>query len=338
MDNNPYPIYQPHSHGIIYSPWREDYDKIVAKAPHAEQKKSDISCRLCNALVENKDDLIVYRGKNNSVMLASQPYISSGAHLLIVPHEHTRELKDLSRETYDEENILTQKICTFFARDYHTICLNTNQGIAAGASVPTHHHKHIIVQTTARTPNLIQAIEQTKTSINLQQLSSDLQRHMKLTDIKAPLLTQIALHNFHCYFCSIMKDTAQDQRNLVIHRGKKASILLSHYPTYFGQLEIIPHDHYTALETMDKETYDEINELTIKIYPLLLNILGTEDSNIGLNSYGTKAEYKEHIRQRIIPRKQSWVTSPITQSNHISSDVLTLYKRLLLEWKKPAKM
>ena len=119
--------------------------------------------------------------------------------------------------------------------------------------------------------------------------------------------------------------------------------MLSHYPTYFGEVDILPNEHIKSVEMMDGDTYDEINELTITIYPIFLSLIGTQDCNIGFISYGNTAELDGHIKQQIIPRKHTWRTSPITRSSHINGDILQLYKKLhkklsLFQWERKAKI
>jgi ATP adenylyltransferase len=315
---------------IIYAPWRENY--INAQNQH---HKSDLykPCTFCT-IINNKnnlENLILHRGKHSLIMLASQPYINNGIHFLIVPYEHKKELSDLSAETYNEENMFTQKLCALFSSHANQTYINSNQGSAAGASIPEHHHKHIMINYAPTFYNLITAIQETKKNIDLQSLYKQLQPH--INQLETIMLPQKQLRNFHtdCYYCLVMQQH-KCQENLIIHRGKHATIMLSHYPTYFGEIDIVPNKHIESLETMPSEIYEEINQATIEIYPLMLKIMNAQDSNIGLVSYGDKAMHKEHIRQKLIPRKDSWKKTPITKSNHINGDINKFYRKLLSEW------
>lgn len=323
-----HPKYKPQPLNIVYAPWREDYVNAQQKPKNPLYKP----CIFCN-IISNKNNaknLILHRGKHTLIMLASQPYIGNGIHFLIVPYEHKRELCDLSTETYDEENIITQKLCAAFSSDAHTTYINTNQGSAAGASIPEHHHKHIMINHAPHYYNLIHAIQETKKNIDLIALFQKLQP--QINQLEHVTLTQKShnTYNKNCYECSIINGDILE--NLIIHRGKYATIMLSHYPTYFGEIDIIPHEHIEALETMPMETYKEINTLTTIIYPIILKIVCAQDSNIGLISYGNKATDAEHIKQKIIPRKNTWIKTPITKSNHINGDIKKFYKKLLSEW------
>ena len=326
-------IYEPKPQSIIYAPWRENYVKMIDNTQHITRQSTNQPCIFCE-ITSNNDNikhLIAYRGQYSLIMLASQPYIDNGIHFLIVPYEHTREISDLSNKTYEEENIFTQKLCALFSQNCNEIHINTNQGLSAGASIPEHHHKHIIINHAPRYYNLIHAMRETKTTVDLKSLFHNIQPQINtLESIVLPQQSNNILCDKTCYHCSIIKN--DNQENLIIHRGKYATAMISHYPSYFGEIDIIPNDHIESLEAMPSKTYEEINTLTIAIYPLLLKILQTQDSNIGLISYGDKATDKNHIQQKLIPRKNSWNTTPITKSYHINASIKKLYNKLLSAW------
>jgi len=206
--------------------------------------------------------------------------------------------------------------------------------------VPDHYHQHVIINTSTPCYNLIQAIEQTKQGIDLSSLTKSLQgRLQSLSHIPSPKTGNLHPWQPNCYWCSITKNIIDDKKHLIIHRGEHSSIMLSHTPECFGHIEIVPHKHFSALETMDKNTYDEMNYFTALIYPILLKILNAPDSNIGLNSYGLKSSWnKHHIRQHIIPRKESWIMSPIVGAHPLSSNIMDLYRELCLAWGQRAKL
>lgn len=325
-------LMKPKPHSIFYAPWREYYANKFNN-PEDQKDTQNTSCILC-AMVNNHHDtehFIVHRANHSLIKLASQPYVSNGIHLLIVPYEHTRETSNLSSETYKEINILTQKICTLFSPSCHEIYINTNQGVSSGASIPDHHHKHIIINKSPRYFNLIQAIQETKTIVDLPLLFHTLQSDFVTFNgiiTPQPLIHTLCKNN--CYYCSILQKNSE--QNLIIHKGQYSSIMLSHHPTYFGEIDIIPHQHIESIETLPSETYQEINELTVAIYPLLLRLLNTEDANIGLISYGHQAQHTEHIKQKIIPRKITWNTTSTTKGFHLNGNIVNFYKKLVSEW------
>jgi ATP adenylyltransferase len=320
-------LYQPQPQAIIYAPWREKY--INAQKTKNFIRKPCTFCSIINNK-NNRENLILHRGKHSLIMLASQPYIDNGIHFLIIPYEHKKEVSELSAETYYEENMFTQQLCVLFSSDANETYINSNQGVAAGASIPEHHHKHIMINHAPQYYNLIEAIQKTKKHIDLQSLYGQLLPQINnLENVTSTQKQPTSCHQ-NCYYCLILQQDSQE--NFIIHRGQHATIMLSHYPTYFGEIDIIPNEHIETVEAMSPEAYDEINKLTTEIYPLMLKIVNAQDSNIGLVSYGNKATHKEHIKQRLIPRKDSWKKTPVTKSNHISGDIKKFYKKISLEW------
>ena len=321
-----YSIQKPNA--IVYAPWRENYVNTQQKPKNFINQ----SCTLCNIInnKNNRENLILHRGNYSLIMLASQPYISNGIHFLVIPYEHKKELCNLSSSTYHEENIFTQKLCGLFSSNAHQAYINSNQGLAAGASIPEHHHRHIIINYAPNFYNFIEAIRETKKAIDLLSLYKELQPQINcFQELILPQHNQ-TICSQNCYYCSVIRQDTQ--QNLIIYRGKQTTVMFSHYPTYLGEIDIIPNQHIEAVEMIPAETYEEINQLTVNIYPLILKIIDAQDSNIGLISYGNKAKNKDHIVQKIIPRKDNWKKTPITQSNHVNGDIKKIYRKLLLEW------
>lgn len=323
-----YSHYKAQPYGIIYSPWREKYCNQV----HNTSTFIPKSCPFCNIInnKNNTENLVLYRGEYSLIMLASQPYITNGIHLLIVPYQHAKEINQLSSETYAEQNILTHKLCNLFTSRANEIYVNANQGYAAGASVPEHYHRHIIINQAPRYYNLIHAMRETTNPVNLSELFEQLQPNFN--ELKTDTLIQKKIHHkshLDCYYCTMLAEQ-NDKQNLIIYRGKYATAMLSHYPIYPGEIDIIPHDHIESLEQMPLEVYEEINTFAMNLYPLILKIVDAEDSNIGLISYGDKATHTEHIIQKLIPRKDKWKKNPITKNNILNANISEIYNKLLL--------
>ena len=84
----------------IWAPWRIEY--IL------EPKNND-ECFICQIKKEKKDkeNLILYRGKNAIVLINKYPYIAG--HLMIAPNKHTSNMEELNEETGNEMWELTTK-------------------------------------------------------------------------------------------------------------------------------------------------------------------------------------------------------------------------------------
>lgn len=124
------------SERYLYSPWRIDY--ILGEKPE--------DCVLCRFKQEgeDKDNLIIWRGKLAYVMLNRYPY--NNGHLMIVPYEHKSCLTDLDVATLQELARLSQVTELVFKERFHCegINLGLNLGRAAGAGIEEHLHIHMV--------------------------------------------------------------------------------------------------------------------------------------------------------------------------------------------------
>ena len=84
----------------LWSPWRYQY---VQKEHPAD------GCIFCRIAAEQNDaeNLVVYRGNRNFVMLNMFPYTTG--HVMIVPYEHVDNLTAASAETLQEMILLAQQ-------------------------------------------------------------------------------------------------------------------------------------------------------------------------------------------------------------------------------------
>jgi len=124
------------SERYLYSPWRIDY--ILGEKPE--------DCVLCRFKQEgeDKDNLIIWRGKLAYVMLNRYPY--NNGHLMIVPYEHKSCLTDLDVATLLELARLSQVTELVFKEQFQCegINLGLNLGRAAGAGIEEHLHIHMV--------------------------------------------------------------------------------------------------------------------------------------------------------------------------------------------------
>ena len=121
----------------IWAPWRIEY---------IAQEKSDDVCFICDILKEDKDkeNLILYRGKNAVVLLNRYPYIAG--HLMIAPIQHTSELDTIPIETNQEMWELMTKATKVLKNSINPEGFNIgiNLGKVSGAGLKTHIHIHIV--------------------------------------------------------------------------------------------------------------------------------------------------------------------------------------------------
>jgi ATP adenylyltransferase len=128
----------------LYAPWRNNYSLS------SERTKSDqvpqAECVFCIKLEKNNDDesFILKRGKEAIIFLNRYPY--SAGHLLIIPADHRAHLADLTPSARAEIMELMSASVTLLKAVLNPDGFNTglNMGIAAGGSVPSHLHMHVV--------------------------------------------------------------------------------------------------------------------------------------------------------------------------------------------------
>lgn len=120
----------------IWAPWRLEY--ILSKKGAA--------CIFCEKPGEkkDKDNLILYRGANNFVMLNLYPY--NNGHLIVVPYRHLFSITDMSDAEMLELMTLAQLSvsCLKEALMPEGYNIGVNIGKVAGAGIEEHLHVHII--------------------------------------------------------------------------------------------------------------------------------------------------------------------------------------------------
>src|SRR5437899_591183 len=124
----------------LYSPWRSKYiESFKGNSPKEE-------CIFCSALKEDqdKDRLIVYRGKLAFAIMNLYPYNSG--HLMIVPNRHTSDFRSLSPDEFSECSILLQRAQSALEdlAHPHGYNIGMNLGKVGGAGIDDHLHWNIV--------------------------------------------------------------------------------------------------------------------------------------------------------------------------------------------------
>ena len=106
-----------------------------------------------------------------------------------------------------------------------------------------------------------------------------------------------------CIFCRAIDDT-QDDKNLILHRGKECFIILNKYPYNYGHLMIAPNKHQCGLKELTQGEMLECMQLLCKAQEVLEQHLKPEGFNIGVNLGKAAGAGEEHLHFHIVPR---WV-------------------------------
>jgi ATP adenylyltransferase len=105
-----------------------------------------------------------------------------------------------------------------------------------------------------------------------------------------------------CIFCSRLQQK-DDRNNLILHRGKKAFIILNRYPYNSGHLMIAPKAHKADLAKLTKPEQDELFEFLILSKQLLMKAMPADGLNVGINiGEVAGSSIKEHLHIHVVPR------------------------------------
>ena len=107
-----------------------------------------------------------------------------------------------------------------------------------------------------------------------------------------------------CLFCRVAEED-DDARNLVLHRGRLAYVIMNLYPYNSGHLMVAPYRHVSELEALSGEEAAEVMELTQRCVVVLKKALAPQALNAGLNlGEIAGSSIKEHLHMHIVPRWQ----------------------------------
>jgi ATP adenylyltransferase len=120
----------------IWAPWRIEY--ILSD--------KDDGCILCDKPRESDDagNYILYRGKDNFIMLNRYPY--NPGHLLVSPYRHVGYLDEMTEAERNEHFALVSKVVSVLRETLKPAGFNigANIGNIAGAGIDDHFHSHIV--------------------------------------------------------------------------------------------------------------------------------------------------------------------------------------------------
>jgi ATP adenylyltransferase len=105
-----------------------------------------------------------------------------------------------------------------------------------------------------------------------------------------------------CFLCNALKEN-DDEKNLILYRGKNTFVIMNLFPYNAGHLMVCPNDHIGDFTKIDEETMCEISLLTQKMVKLLKKVLNPDGFNIGYNiGKPAGAGLETHIHNHIVPR------------------------------------
>ena len=142
-----------------------------------------------------------------------------------------------------------------------------------------------------------------------------------------------------CIFC-IAAEKEDSLENLIVHRGKRAFVILNLYPYTSGHIMVSPFKHVSSLEDLDPKTRAEMMELVSKSITVLKKTYKPQAFNIGSNiGEAAGAGIPDHIHIHIVPR---WIgdtnfMSAVGGTRGLPEALEDTYKRVRDEFLKSQK-
>ena len=107
-----------------------------------------------------------------------------------------------------------------------------------------------------------------------------------------------------CPFC--IAPSMDDEKALIVARGKYAYVLLNLFPYNSGHVLVCPYRHVATYDEATDEEVAEIASLTQTAMRVIRETSGSHGFNIGMNQGKIAgAGIAEHLHQHIVPR---WAT------------------------------
>ncbi len=134
-----------------------------------------------------------------------------------------------------------------------------------------------------------------------------------------------------CVFCEILNSSASDEEKFILKRAEFNFVILNIYPYTTGHLMVIPYRHLADLASADKQTTDEMMDLTKQAQSALTEVYQPNGLNLGMNlGKSAGAGVADHFHMHILPR---WVgdvnfMTAIGQTRTLPETLTSTYERL----------
>jgi ATP adenylyltransferase len=104
-----------------------------------------------------------------------------------------------------------------------------------------------------------------------------------------------------CFFCGAID--ADDEAGLVVHRGRRAIVLLNKFPYASGHLMVAPLRHTGDLGSLDDSEVLELHRLASASLAVLGDAMNPQGFNLGWNlGRIAGAGILDHVHLHVVPR------------------------------------
>lgn len=139
-----------------------------------------------------------------------------------------------------------------------------------------------------------------------------------------------------CVFCNALKEE-DGIGNLIVYRAKHTFIILNRFPYTSGHLMVVPFQHKSSVDELNKATRDELMEMANRCLLVLKAIYRPHGFNMGINiGEAAGAGILEHVHLHVVPR---WVgdtnfMSALGRTRVLPESLEDTYQKIKEEWGK----
>ena len=132
-----------------------------------------------------------------------------------------------------------------------------------------------------------------------------------------------------CFLCQ-KPSQRKDEKNLILHQGEHAFVMMNRFPYTNGHLMVVPRRHCLEMEQLSDEEGEELFHLLQISVRVLRTSLCPQGFNIGLNLGKVSGAGEEHLHFHIVPR---WVGDTnfmpvLTETKVIPESLQDTYRKL----------
>lgn len=133
-----------------------------------------------------------------------------------------------------------------------------------------------------------------------------------------------------CVLCAKLAEE-EDERNLILYRGRYNAVILNLFPYTAGHLMILPYAHVSQLGDCPPEARAEMMELAARAESILHQEYRPDGINLGMNlGEAAGAGIASHIHLHVLPR---WIADSnfmtvIAETRVLPEDLARTWQRL----------
>jgi diadenosine tetraphosphate (Ap4A) HIT family hydrolase len=236
-------------------------------------------------------------------------------HLLFMPIVHKELPNDFSRpeliNQVDAVHAISQKLD-------HTAYLQewfTNWGRLGGQTVAHWHSQlKIFTQPPCSMPERMKRVKNFSIT-TIEGAFEKTKELLKACPVPSPDVKE--MHSYKECLCCMIRNGQEnnadnnDKDNFIVARFLHNYICLSHYPSYAGEICVVPHRHVAAIKDLSQDELRENMILAMALFPKMkeyaqMNIRECDGGNLYTKSIGSKASREQqeayHVCTVIMPR------------------------------------